>query len=96
MAIKTNFDLILVDYEDQQADSYPSHLIDAEQHAMMEFVGLEQLDEDSTIGSYSDDDSTISSLESAEEYDLLDLFHDVDFPFSIRRRESRPSRHATG
>jgi hypothetical protein len=92
MAIKTNFDLILVDYEDQQADSYPAHLIDAEQHAMMEFVGLEQLDDDSTIGSYSDDDSTISSLESAEEDDLLDLVHDVDFPSSIRRRERRPSR----
>jgi hypothetical protein len=92
MAIKTNFDLILVDYEDEQANSYPAHLIDAEQHAMMEFVGLEQLDDDSTIGSYSDDDSTISSLESAEEDDLLDLVHDVDFPSSIRRRERRPSR----
>jgi hypothetical protein len=92
MAIKKNFDLILVAYEYEQANSYPAHLIDAEQHAMMEFVGLEQLDDDSTTGSYSDDDSTISSLESSSEDDLLDMFHDVDFPSSIRRRERRPSR----
>jgi hypothetical protein len=57
MTIKTNFDLVI-----EQETNHP-HLIDA-QHATFEFARLDLLDDNSTVSSYSDDDSTLDSLGS--------------------------------
>jgi hypothetical protein len=90
MTIKTNFDYIIAIPDEQEAN-YP-HLIDAEQLLNLEFVGLEFLDEDSTVSSYSDDDSTIESFDT--EGDRVDLSaYDIEIPLAgSRRRERRTSR----
>jgi hypothetical protein len=62
MTIITSFDLILIG--PNEPGSYDAPLD-------FEFIGLELLDEDSTVSSYSDDDSTIESLESEYDIDLL-------------------------
>jgi hypothetical protein len=89
MTIKTNFDYIIAT-PDEQA-KHP-HLIDTEQ-LNLEFVGLEILDDDSTISSYSDDDdSTIESLDMEGDR-VENSSGDIVIPLAgSRRRERRTSR----
>jgi hypothetical protein len=78
MTIITNVDLILVGPNEPASYDAPLDF---------EFIGLELLDEDSTLRSYSDDGSTIDSLES--EYDI-DIFPSA--PSQPRERSPSQAR----
>jgi hypothetical protein len=82
--IQREIDIILT-CQSEQANNHHPHLTDAEQYFLLEFMGLELLDDDdSTTCSYSDDDSTIES-----ESDLV--IQDAGDFFQARPRERRPS-----
>ena len=61
MTIKTKFDYIIGCPEDQE---HTPHLVDAEENVGL--IGFDHED-DSTVSSYSDDDSSIGSLDSESE-----------------------------
>lgn len=90
MTILTNFDLIVIANQQHEQQNYP-HLADAEQ-VQFEFLGMELLEDDSTVDSYSDD----STIESSEGESDLSLVFDDELWMPLarpgpRREVRRPS-----
>jgi hypothetical protein len=82
--IQREIDVILT-CQNEEANNHHPHLTDAEQYVLLEFMGLELLDDDDcTTCSNSDDESSIES-----ESDLF--IQDAGDSFEARPRETRPS-----